>query len=108
MTVYLGTLLLTIAIELATVFAMGIWRKSWRGSLPALTGCSLNLVTHPLATIAHFALGIPLVPIELAVILAEAFGYWRITRRSLGESIMMSLIANVLSMTIGFLPAFAM
>ena len=104
MTGYLGTLLLTIAIELATVLAVGIWRKSWRGSLPALTCCSLNLVTHPLATIAHFALGIPLVPIELAVILAEAFGYWRITHRSLRESIMISLIANLLSMTIGFLP----
>lgn len=103
MTEYLGTLLLTIAIELVVVFSVGIWRKSWRGSIPAFTCCSLNLVTHPLANIAHFALGVPLAPIELTVILLEALGYWRIARISPGDSLVLSLVANVLSMMFGFL-----
>ena len=103
MTLYLVTLVLTLGIELAIVAVARQFAPKLR-EIPTLSTCvSINLLTHPLATLAHLGLSVPFLPVELAVIFAESIGY-----RCVGEiagkwSISLALMTNVASLIVGFL-----
>jgi len=103
LTEYLLTLLLTVGSELALIPVLVYFNRASRRLPLVLTCVSLNLFTHPLATLAHLVLGISLAHVEATVILVEAIGYWRIAGLSFGKSLAFSTAANVLSMTAGFL-----
>ena len=103
MTLYLVTLALTIGIELAIVGVARQFAPKLRET-PTLSTCvCINLLTHPLATLAHLGLSLPFLPIELAVIFAESIGYRYVGGIPAKWSISLALLTNIASMTVGFL-----
>ncbi len=63
----------------------------------------VNLLSHPLATIAIGLLGWPLLLVETIVIATEGIGYRLILRMRWREAAVLSLIANALTTSIGWL-----
>ena len=59
---------LTLLLELPIAYGWGLRRRQF------LTVLAANLMTNPLAVALHLT-GIPQVPIELGVVLAEGFAY---------------------------------
>ncbi len=103
MTSYLVTLAPTIGIELAIVGVVRQFAPKLRET-PTLSTCvCINLLTHPLAILAHLGLSLPILSIELAVIFAESIGYRYVGGIPAKWSISISLLTNIASMTIGFL-----
>lgn len=88
---YAGTLLLTLAIEvpLASLLA-----KSAPVPRPWLDALFLNLLTHPLATLALFHRIAGFWPVEAAVALVEALGYRTVTRLSWGRALLVATACN--------------
>ena len=102
-TLYLVTLALTIGIELAIVGVARQFTPKLRET-PALSTCvCINLLTHPLATLAHLGLSLPILWIELAVIFAESIGYRYVGRIPATWSISLALLTNIASVTVGLL-----
>ena len=84
---------LTLLIELPIAYIWGL-----RGG-QLVTVLAANLMTNPLAVALHLT-GIPQVPIELGVVLAEGFAYsLHFDKRPW----LLALISNALSWGIGFI-----
>lgn len=100
METFVISLALTLAFELPVALLWGL-----RGRALALIALT-NVLTNPLAVALHTALGIPQLPIELAVFLAEAMIYrsfsrtpgWRVPR-----PVMLSLASNAASWGLGWI-----
>ncbi|WP_182870153.1 hypothetical protein [Stieleria mannarensis] len=103
MALYLVTLALTIGIELAIVAVARRIVPKLRES-PILMSCvCINSVTHPLATLSHFGLSLPLLPVELAVIAVESIGYRSVGGIAVKRSMGLALATNLASMIVGVL-----
>ena len=101
MTSYLVTLLLTIGIELAIVLFVRQFSSALKDQ-PILIAClCMNLLTHPLATLAYFALSLPFLPVEILVVVAEAVAYRYVGRIPWHWSIALAVLANGASMSVG-------
>ena len=84
---------LTLLLELPIAYGWGLRR----GQL--VTVLAANLMTNPLAVALHLR-GIPQVPIELGVVLAEGFAYsLHFDKRPW----LLALISNAVSWGIGFI-----
>lgn len=103
MTLYLVTLVLTIGIELAIVAVVRQFAPKLRESPTRSTCVCINLLTHPLATLAHLVLSLPFLPVEMAVIFAEFIGYRYVGGIPVKWSISLALLTNTASMIVGFL-----
>lgn len=100
-TVYFVTLALTIAIEFTLVVLARRWVPTLRAT-PVLSTCiCLNLLTHPLASLACLGFSLPLFPVEMAVIIAEAVGYRMVGGVPAKSSIPLAIVANVASLIVG-------
>ena len=92
------SLALTLAIELPVAILWGL-----RGRALAVVAL-VNVLTNPLAVALHAHLGIPQIPVELAVVAAEAMIYrsfsrtpgWRLPRPA-----GLALVSNALSWGLG-------
>ena len=106
---YALALALTLAIEVpvqATVLHR-LGAVSWRRAVRA--GAIVNLVSHPLAflvayPVLHGQLGdtLTILLIELAVMVGEAWGLWRLIRNP-AAALIAAAVANSLSLTVGVL-----
>jgi hypothetical protein len=94
---------LTIGIELAIVAVARRFSSRLRETPTLATCLCLNLLTHPLASLACLGLAFPLLPVELAVIFAEAIGYRYVGGIPAKWSISLALLTNIASMIVGFL-----
>ena len=84
---------LTLLLELPIAYGWGLRRRQ------LLTVFAANLMTNPLAVALHLT-GIPQVPIELGVVLAEGFAYsLHFDKRPW----LLALISNAVSWGIGFI-----
>ena len=84
---------LTLLIELPIAYLWGLRRRA------LLTVFAANLMTNPLAVALHL-MGIPQLPIELGVVIAEGAAYsLHFDRRPW----LLALVSNALSWGIGFL-----
>ncbi len=84
---------LTLLIELPIAYGWGLRRRQ------LVTVLAANLMTNPLAVALHLT-GIPQVPIELGVVLAEGFAYsLHFDKRPW----LLALISNAVSWGIGFI-----
>ncbi|MCR9245032.1 MAG: hypothetical protein NXI31_08360 [bacterium] len=95
---YLPLLLLTIVLELVIVALLvrGPQRRT------VLLGCvGLNLVTHPLATIACWNSGYHALALEPVVVLAEWLGYRALLGLGTGRALACSLLANLVTTIAG-------
>ena len=87
---------LTLLIELPIAYLWGLRRRA------LLTVFAANLMTNPLAVALHLC-GIPQVPIELCVVLAEGFAYrLHFDKRPLS----LAIVSNAVSWGIGLLLPF--
>lgn len=103
MTFYLLALVLTIGMELAIVAVVRRFVPILREK-PSLSTCvCINLVTHPLATLACLGISLPIFTVELAVIIAESIGYRYVGGIPAKWSISLALLSNVASMLAGVL-----
>lgn len=92
------SLALTLLLELPIAWGWGL-----RGRALAVVTLT-NVLTNPLAVALHTALGLPQIPIEIAVVMAEAMIYrsfsrtpgWRIAR-----PVGLSLVSNAVSWGLG-------
>ncbi len=101
-TLYLVTLALTIGIELTIVAVTRQFAPRLRET-PTLSTCiCINLLTHPLASLAYLGLSFPFLPVELTVILAESIGYRYVGGIPAKWSISLALVTNIGSMIVGF------
>lgn len=91
---FIISLSLTLLLELPFAYLWGL-RSRCNLKLAVL----VNVLTNPAAVLFH-SLGLPVLPLETAVVVVEAFCY-----RTRGESIrhpfLLALCANVFSYTIG-------
>ena len=102
-TLYLLALALTIGIELAIVAVVRQFVPKLREK-PTLSTCvCINLLTHPLATLAYLGISLPILTVELAVMIAESIGYRYVGGIPLKSSVSLALLTNVASMIAGFL-----
>ena len=84
---------LTLLIELPVAYLWGLRRRA------LLTVFAANLMTNPLAVALHLC-GIPQLPIELGVVIAEGFAYSKHFDR---RPWLLALVSNALSWGIGIL-----
>ena len=82
---------LTLAIELPIAYLWGLRGRQ------LLTVLAANLMTNPLAVALHLS-GVPQLPIELGVVIAEGFAYSRHFEKS---PRLLALVSNALSWGIG-------
>lgn len=87
-TSYLPWLLMTLIVEAAVVLAFPGGRRS-----QVLASVAINLVTHPIATLAYVE-GAPLELIEIGVWLAECAGYLILLGGGWRRSVMLATFAN--------------
>lgn len=85
------SLALTLAIELPVAHFWGLRKRELGTVLLA------NLMTNPLAVAVHLA-GVPQLPIELGVVLAEGWAYRLHFEK---KPILLALVSNALSWGIG-------
>lgn len=91
---------LTIALELpvGVLFGMGSRKNLFLMIL-------VNILTNPAAVLLH-SLGCPQIPIEIAVVAAEAFVYWRFAKTQdwhIPHPVWLALSANAISWGVGLL-----
>lgn len=90
------SLLLTLVIELATALLWGL-----RSRKQILLVILVNALTNPVAVLLYW-LGIPQLPVELAVVLTEALIYkdpaWKIPR-----PVLLAIVCNAVSWGTGIL-----
>lgn len=91
---YLPALLLTVAVEAPLAAALA--PRGRRAHLLATALC-LNLVTHPLATLAVCELTGGFLLVELAVVAAEAVGYRAVGRLTPLRAAALALVANAVT-----------
>lgn len=103
MMIYLATLGITIAVELAIVAGASRRLGSLRGKPMVATCVCVNMLTHPLATMARVTFGVALLPIEASVYVAESIGYRKIAQVRWATSIGLSCTANSVSMLLGLI-----
>lgn len=84
---------LTLLIELPVAYLWGLRKRD------LLTVAVANLMTNPLAVALHCA-GLPQIPIEIGVVLAEGWAYATHFDR---RPILLALVSNALSWGIGML-----
>ena len=85
------SLLLTLAIELPIAYLWGLRRRE------LVTVAVANVMTNPLAVALHLN-GIPQLPIELGVVLAEGAAYSLHFEK---KPVLLAIISNALSWGIG-------
>ena len=102
MTVYLITLSATICIECAIIMLIRWFSPSLREKPLGTTCASANLLTHPLATLAYTTFSFPFLPVELIVVAAEFIVYRFVAQVSWRWSVLIAVVTNTLSMSIGF------
>lgn len=94
------SLLLTLALELPAAYFMGL-----RGRRAAKLVVLVNILTNPAAVLLHW-LGIPQLPIELAVVAVEALVYGWFSgdeRWNIPRPIILSAVLNGFSWSVGLL-----
>ena len=94
------SLLLTLLLELSIARCMGI-----RGRKYILLVVLVNVLTNPAAVLLHW-LGLPQIPIELAVIAAEAGVYLWFSKDEtwhISHPLLLSVLANGISWSAGLL-----
>lgn len=97
---FVVSLVLTLVLELPIAWLMGL-----RSRKLLLLVALVNILTNPAAVLLHW-LGVPQIPIEIAVVAVEAAVYlwfskdekWNIPR-----PIMLAVMANLISWTVGLL-----
>lgn len=94
------SLALTLAIELPIAYLWGLRGKQmWMVVL-------VNLMTNPLAVALHMAAGIPQIPLEMAVVAAEALIYRSFSRTPgwhVPRPLLLALVSNAVSWSLGLL-----
>ncbi|MCB9883764.1 MAG: hypothetical protein H6832_02105 [Planctomycetes bacterium] len=91
---YTPWLALTLALEGAVV-ALLIRGEGRRRALQACI--AINLLTHPIATLAVLEAGLNVVPVELVVIAVEVVLYRQILGLSTKRAITLGVLANLVS-----------
>ena len=84
---------LTLLLELPVAYFWGIRKRQ------LLTVFAANLMTNPLAVALHLT-GIPQIPIEIGVVLAEGFAYSKHFEK---RPWLLAVVSNALSWGIGIL-----
>lgn len=90
---FLLSLGLTLLLELPIAYLWGL-----RGRALVIVFAA-NLMTNPLAVALHLA-GIPQIPIEIAVVLAEGWAYRLHFEK---RPVLLAIVSNVLSWGVGIL-----
>lgn len=91
---YLPYLAATILLEVPLAVALAPAGARRRVALDDLL---LNVLTHPLATLAYAFARLPLLPVEVGVWAVEAAGLRLVTRLSPGRAALVSLACNGLT-----------
>lgn len=99
MTRYLYALGLTIGIEVAIALLI-IPREMWKRRLGDVV--LANLVTHPLATVAVWRLGIPWLVAEVAVTAGEAVIYRFVSGFAWSRAVLLSFACNAVTASLSF------
>ena len=84
---------LTLLLELPVAYFWGIWKRE------LLTVFAANLMTNPLAVALHLT-GIPQLPIEIGVVIAEGFAYSKHFEK---RPWLLAIVSNALSWGFGLL-----
>lgn len=84
---------LTLLLELPIAYFWGLRKRE------LVTVLAANLMTNPLAVALHLA-GVPQLPIELGVVLAESWAYRLHFEK---RPVMLAIVSNVLSWGVGVL-----
>ncbi|MCA8970166.1 MAG: hypothetical protein KDC95_10295 [Planctomycetes bacterium] len=101
---YTPWLALTLALECAVVALL----IRGAGRQRALRACiAINLLTHPIATLAVLEAGFNVVPVELVVIVVEVVLYHQILRLRATRAIMLGVVANLVSWGAGIAASLA-
>jgi len=95
---YLTLLVATLLVEAPVAAALA---GRGRRRVALLASLALNLVTHPLAFGLTWLLPSGWVPIELAVVAAEALGYRALVRAGWARVVLLSVAANLVSALVG-------
>lgn len=90
---FLLSLGLTLLLELPAAFLWGLRKRE------LVTVLAANLMTNPLAVALHLA-GVPQIPIELGVVLAEGWAYRLHFEK---RPVLLAIVSNVLSWGVGIL-----
>lgn len=91
---------LTLLIELPVVFLLGL--RGWRHMLLAVL---VNVLTNPAAVFLCW-MGVPQLPVEIGVVVAEAAVYYRFSREEswrIPRPVLLSAAANGISWISGIL-----
>lgn len=88
-----ASLALTLLIELPVAYAWGLRKRE------LLTVVVANIMTNPLAVALHLA-GVPQLPIEIGVVIAEGWAY---TLHFDRRPVLLAAVSNALSWGIGLL-----
>lgn len=94
------SLALTLGIELAVGYAMGMRCRD-----QVLLLVLVNFLTNPAAVLVNW-LGIPQIPIEFVVVLVECLVYFLFSRDrkwQITHPVMLAVVSNAVSWTIGIL-----
>jgi hypothetical protein len=97
---YAPFLAATILVEAALVAALA--RRAERRRLLAVAA-ALNLLTHPLATLLRWHLSLGVLPLEFAVVAAEALGWHAVAGLRPARALTFALAANLASAGLGAL-----
>lgn len=92
------SLALTLVLELAVGYGMGMRRRE-----QLLLLVLVNILTNPAAVLLHW-LGLPQIPIELAVVAVEAAVYgWfsKDERWNIPHPVRLAVLCNAISWTLG-------
>jgi hypothetical protein len=104
LTAYLIALALTIGTEGLVLTGWLRWERvssDYVSLLIFLTG--LNMITHPVAWAAWSFVGIDYGLVELAVIVVEALGLNRMMQIPCHKSLLLSIVLNIASASVGLL-----
>lgn len=96
---YLPLLAATLALETATVAAIGKRGERRRAVLACI---ALNLLTHPMATLLVWRWNVDPLALEAFVFLFEWLGFAQLLRIGLFAALRYALLPNVLSALAGF------
>lgn len=95
---YLMLLAATLLVEAPVAAALA---GHGRRRDAVLASLALNLVSHPLAVGVTWLLPASWLPVELAVVAAEALGYRALVRANWARVVLLSVAANLASALVG-------